>query len=116
MNKDRRARIDRECERLAEANALLPEDRLSAMELLSDIQFNVEQVLDEEQEAYDNMPENLQYSDRGCISEECIDALEEAVSSLEELTGLIGSEVWDPEAAEELVDDIDEQFQTVIFS
>lgn len=52
----------------------------------------IQNILDEEQEAYDNMPENLQGSERGIISEEAqenldsaIDALEEAISYLEEI-------------------------------
>ena len=41
-------------------------------------------VLDEEQDCYSNMPENLQGSDRGIESEEAQNCLEEAIESLEE--------------------------------
>ena len=53
---------------------------------------NLRTLLEEEQEYYDNMPENLQGSDRGIDSEnaqECIESaiesLEDAVLSLEEI-------------------------------
>lgn len=46
-----------------------------------------EVVRDNEQEAYDNMPESLQDSERGSESQEWIDAIEEALSGLETLIG-----------------------------
>lgn len=71
MNKERRKRIA---------------DAIRKIELL------VEDILDDEQEAYDNMPENLQSSENGMISEEAqenldatIEALEEAINCLEEI-------------------------------
>ena len=52
----------------------------------------VQDILDEEVEAFENMPESLQSSDNGIASEEAqdnldaaIDALEEAISYLEEI-------------------------------
>lgn len=60
MNKQRRAKIER------------------ALDILKD-------VLDEEQDVFDNMPENLQGSDRGIESEEAIDTLDEVIGELEEL-------------------------------
>ena len=52
----------------------------------------VQNILNDEQDAYDNMPENLQGSERGMESEEAqenleaaIEALEEAISCLEEI-------------------------------
>lgn len=52
---------------------------------LADIQSDIESVCEDEQEAYDAMPENLQYSERGDSMQEAIDNLEYAVSSLEEV-------------------------------
>lgn len=43
----------------------------------------LESVRDEEQEAYDNMPENFQNGERGEKSQAAIDALENAISELE---------------------------------
>lgn len=49
----------------------------------------VECILKKEDEARDAMPENLQDSDRYTASEECSDAMSDAVSSLEEAIGYI---------------------------
>ena len=71
MNKERRKRI---------ADAIYKIEEL------------VQNILDDEEEAYYNMPENLQASENGIISEEAqeslnsaIEALEEAISYLEEI-------------------------------
>lgn len=53
--------------------------------LKQSIQEQLQEVIDEEQEAFDNMPESLQYSDRGEQMEEYIGIMEEAVSNLESL-------------------------------
>ena len=53
--------------------------------LLSTIQTDLEAIKDEEQEAYDNLPESLLYSDKGEKMSEAIDNLETACSSLEEI-------------------------------
>lgn len=55
----------------------------------------IEAILDEEQEAYDNIPESLQDTDRANQIYENIDALQDAIDNLE-------SEVID--ALQELVD------------
>lgn len=44
----------------------------------------VDTVCDEESDAYDNMPENLQESDRGYKMEAAVDALEDAKSYLDD--------------------------------
>ena len=51
---------------------------------LENIKSRLDNILSDEQFAFDNMPENLQYSMRGEESQEAIDYIEEAVSSLEE--------------------------------
>jgi len=43
----------------------------------------IEAILDEEQEAYDNIPESLQDTDRANQIYENIDALEDAIANLE---------------------------------
>lgn len=62
------------------------------MEKLESIGSILQDILDEEQESFDNMPESLQSSDNGMISEEAqeslnasIEALEEAIGCLEEI-------------------------------
>lgn len=42
-------------------------------------------ILDEEQDYFDNMPENLQGSMRGSDSEDAIDTLENCIEELEEV-------------------------------
>lgn len=48
------------------------------MEQIMKLNENIEEVLWEEEDAYDNIPENLQESERARISEESIDLLTEA--------------------------------------
>jgi len=65
MNKDRR-------KRLTEALALLDK----AETLLNEADQIVTEVRDEEQEAFDNLSEGLQQSERGQLMEEAISSLE----------------------------------------
>jgi len=64
VNKQRRAR-------LSEAHSLLGR----AVSI-------VERAKDEEQDSFDNLPENLQSSERGEIMEEAIDELQTAIDSI----------------------------------
>ena len=52
---------------------------------LEALKQDIDAILSEEQEAYDNMPEGLQESERGQAMQEAIDALESAIGSCEEL-------------------------------
>ena len=52
----------------------------SLKELVNDLQS----VLDDEQDYFDNIPENLQYSQRAMDSEEVIDLMEQVIESLED--------------------------------
>lgn len=54
-----------------------------AIELMDEAREILEAVKDEEQEAFDNMPEGLQCSERGETMEEYIGTLEEVVYNLE---------------------------------
>ena len=49
----------------------------------------IEALATEEQDAFDNMPENLQESERGQASEESANQLNEAVSAAEELVNCL---------------------------
>ena len=66
MNKDRRNQLMLWCHK--------------AEELKDDL----ESILWDEQNSYDNIPENLQYSTRATESEQAIDDLEDAVDILNE--------------------------------
>ena len=73
MNNQRRRVISKEALRVSKV-----------LEALCDIQASIQEVQDDEQFAYDNTPENLQYTDRFIESEEALEHLEDAISSLEE--------------------------------
>lgn len=52
---------------------------------LLDLLTEIEEIKDEEQEAFDNLPEPLQDGDKGTKMSEAIDNLDSAYSSLEEV-------------------------------
>ena len=51
---------------------------------LDDLKTSLEEIRDEEQEAYDNMPEALQAGERGVASEAAVSALDDVITALEE--------------------------------
>lgn len=67
MNKTRRKELER------------------AADLLTEAQEIIEAMRGEEQEAYDNLPESLQEAERGEQMIEYIDAMDEAMSSIDDL-------------------------------
>lgn len=75
MNKQRRKEID---ELIKEAEAL---------------KDKIEEILNEEQDYFDNMPENFQFSERGENSQQAIDDLEEAQSSIEDCISYLESSI-----------------------
>lgn len=63
-----------------------------AISAIGKIESLIQNILDDEQDAYENMPEGVKTSENGMVSEEAqenldsaIDALEEAISYLEEI-------------------------------
>lgn len=54
-----------------------------SIKLLENVKNTLQEVLDEEQLAFDNMPENLQYSTRGEEAQEAIDYISEAIECLD---------------------------------
>ena len=54
-----------------------------AIELMEQAREILESVMDEEQEAFDNLPESIQGSERGEAMEECIYTIEEAIEALD---------------------------------
>ena len=50
---------------------------------LEEVRDRLSEVVDEEQSAFDNMPESIQGSDRGCDSEEAIGYLSDALDSVQ---------------------------------
>ncbi len=64
------------------------EEVLARLEPMKDV---VDEILFEEQEAYENMPEGLKQSARGEAAENAVGSLENASSQLEETIGELGS-------------------------
>lgn len=52
---------------------------------ISDIISDLECIRDEEQEAFDNLPESLQYSEKGEYMEETIGMIEDVINDLESI-------------------------------
>ena len=55
------------------------------IDALEEQKSEIDSIYDEEQEAYDNMPEGLQESERGQAVGENVDGLESASSELEDI-------------------------------
>ena len=66
-------------------NAMRRKQPNAIYEKMAELNSWIEEVLEEEQNAYDNMPEALQESERGEAMYNAIDNLESAVSSCEEI-------------------------------
>lgn len=69
MNKQRRMRLDEAHSKLLEAQEI------------------IEEVMNEEQDAFDNLPESLQGSERGEQMEEYIGTMQDAYDGLDEYLG-----------------------------
>lgn len=61
-------------------------DVVDLMDLIEDSKYNIEYLMDEEQDALENMPENFQCSSRGEEMEENIMALDQASNTLCDLS------------------------------
>ena len=57
-----------------------------ALELIDEAKSIIEACRDEEQEAFDNLPEGLQESERGEAMAECIYQMEDAMDSAESIS------------------------------
>lgn len=75
MNKERRAKLSKLQERMQEL-----------IEQANQLREDIDAVRDEEQEYFDNMPESLQNGEKGEKAQAAIDAMDEAVGYLDELT------------------------------
>ncbi len=63
---------------------------LEAFDLIEQAMSILEEVKDEEQEAHDNLPESLQYGERGEEMEGFIEMLDESYGYLEDANSVIG--------------------------
>lgn len=74
MNRERRKEI---------SNVILEIEKVKKM--CEEISFQIESIMDDESDYMDNIPENLQSSDRYYDAEEAVDNLESAMSDLRDL-------------------------------
>ena len=79
MNKQRR-------EKIGKLKAMIQSTQTELKQISSELSY----ILNEEQDAFDNMPEGLQSSYRGMCSEDAIDSMEEASEKLDEVIELLG--------------------------
>lgn len=56
---------------------------------ISEIMSALEELRDEEEYAYENLPESIQESDRGCVMSDAIDNMDEAMSLLEDVSSCL---------------------------
>ena len=66
-----------------------------------DIKTQIETVRDEEQEAFDNMPESLQGGEKGQLAEAAIEAMDEAIGSIEAIDSSLDDAIGSLETAQE---------------
>lgn len=71
MNKSRRSRID------------------TIIEQIDNLLSDLNEIRDEEESAYENLPESLQDTDRGQSMCDAIDSIEEALDCLEEASSVL---------------------------
>lgn len=64
-------------------------DLFDVAESLQEALDRLSEVRDEEQEAFDNMPESLQYGSRGDAMQEAIDTMDEWESEINEIKSRI---------------------------
>ena len=57
--------------------------------LLSEARGLLEEIASEEREAFENVPESLQESERGCHMQNVLDALEQGVDDIENIESLL---------------------------
>lgn len=66
-------------------NATRRKDINNIIDKLDELKSQIEDLMQEEQDALDNLPESLQYSERGERMQEAVDALENASESVQEV-------------------------------
>lgn len=64
-----------------------------AHENIEDARIIIESVRDEEQDAYDNLPESLQEGEKGEAINECIDQLDEVFYEVDDMYGTLDDQI-----------------------
>ena len=57
----------------------------TAIEVIENAKIELESIRDEEQECFDNLPESIQYGERGDEMQENIDDIDSEISNLEDV-------------------------------
>ncbi len=107
MNNDRRKEIGqaiKDTEALSQRWADLLSELAKVQEDASDLKDTIEQIKSDEEEYKDNMPANMQQSDRYYAAEAATEKLDEAMTVLDALIDLNTDEV----DLEQVVTDLDE--------
>jgi len=60
---------------------------------LDELKLQIEQILEDESEAYENLPEGIQGSERGCVMESAIDNLDSAVEAMTDVTDYLSEAI-----------------------
>lgn len=84
MNKARRKAINAQYARLTTLQQALADLKETA----SDIQSELQQLHDDEDEAYNNLPEGLQQAESGQKSQEAAENIQTAIDALDELDSI----------------------------
>jgi hypothetical protein len=74
-------------------NRIRRKELQKAVDLLEQAKSIIEACRDEEQDAYDNLPESLQYSDRGEAMDGFIYEMEDAIDSIDSAVDTITDNV-----------------------
>lgn len=113
MNNDRRKKINIEIKQITDVMGVMKNieiDRLN--NYLEDVKNNIELICDDEQESFDNMPENLQYSMKGEKIEENINLMNDILNLFDDI---IDAEEVDREEIEYILDEIIGLLNDVIY-
>lgn len=103
MNQERRTGIKNEISKL-EQIFQIEEEKVSDVieDIIADIRANVENIMIDEQDSFDNLPSAFQYGKNGQISRECLDLMQNAVDQLEAIDlDAVGDDLR--EALEEII-------------
>lgn len=104
MNKERREQISEAAAQLRKAFDLVTESKSKledARNLVQEAAGVIETMKDEEQEAFDNMPESLQNGDRGQRMSEIVEQLDQAFSDAESAESNLDDAIGNAESATE---------------
>lgn len=73
MNKDRRSRLRK------------------IIDQITDLKSGIEEIKEEEQDSFDNLPESLQQGEKGSKMEEAISNMEDATNAIDEIESSLNS-------------------------